>query len=164
MNYIVFGSMLMALTAVAVFIPRFPAVLAGYATMLLCNFGGVAYFSGETLIFWGVATLIVLGITYLLPRQVSASRVGVPFIAGGALVGVVVGMMANSMAGIIVGGLAGALFGGIAFANTATARQLMSFPSKKFFNYLAAKGLPAVVALAMAAACLIQLVNPAAPV
>lgn len=160
MSYIVFGSMLITLCAVAVFIPRLPASLFGYAAMWLCRWGGIAYFSNETMLFWGVAAAIATGIPCMLPRQIARSRVGLTFIAGGALAGAAVGISANSMAAVIVGSACGALFGGMAFANTQAGRQVLTFPSKKFFNYLAAKGLPAVVALAMAAACIAQLVNP----
>lgn len=161
MTYIVIGSMLLALTAVAVYTPRIPASLFGLLAMWVLRAGGTAYFSDATMTFWSVATAIVLGITFLLPRPVAFSKVGVPFISTGVLAGSVVGMLLNSMAGIIIGGVAGALFGAIAFANTASGRAIMTFPSAKFFNYLAAKGLPAVVALAMAGACLLQLIAPA---
>ena len=156
MSYIVIASMLVALTAVAVFVPRIPAVLCGYAAMWVCKAGGVSWFGTDSLIFWGVATAIALGITYLIPRQVAYSSVGVPFMAGGALAGTVLGMLSNTMAGIIAGAVAGALFGGIAFANTPAGRKVMRFPSAPFFNYLAAKGLPMAVALSMGAACAVQ--------
>lgn len=161
MSYIVIASMLMALTAAAVFVPRVPAVLLGYAAMWVCKAGGVAWFGTDTMIFWGVATVIALGITYMIPRKVAYSNVGVGFIAGGALAGAVVGMLTNTMAGIIVGAVCGALFGGIAFANTRAGREVMAFPSGRFFNYLAAKGLPVVVALSMAAACALTFLVPA---
>ena len=67
MIYIVAVSMLITLTAVAVFVPRLPAVLLGYAAMWLCRLGGIGIFGNDTLIFWGVATLIALGITYTIP-------------------------------------------------------------------------------------------------
>lgn len=157
MIYIVAVSMLITLTAVAVFVPRLPAVLPAYAAMLLCRFGGICNFGNDTLIFWGVATLIALGITYMIPRNVAYSRVGVGFIGGGALVGAVLGMLTNTMAGIIVCTAAGVLMGGIAYTRTMVGRNIMSFPSRRFFNYLGAKGLPAIVALSMAAACAVCL-------
>lgn len=153
MGYIVAVSMLITLTAVAVFVPRVPAVLTGYAAMWLCRLGGIGIFGDDTLIFWGAATLIALGITYMIPQKVAYSHVGVGYISGGALVGAVVGMLTNTMAGVIVGSAAGVLLGGIAYTRTVRGREIMQFPSRRFFNYLGAKGLPAVVALSMAAAC-----------
>ena len=161
MIYIVAVSMLITLTAVAVFVPRLPAVLPGYAAMWLCRLGGIGIFSNDTLIFWGVATLIALGITYTIPRNVAYSRVGVGFIGGGALVGAVLGMLTNTMAGIIVCSAAGVLMGGIAYTRTPAGRGIMQFPSRRFFNYLGAKGLPSIVALSMAAACTVSLLAQA---
>lgn len=156
-------SVLIALTIAAVFVPRLPAVLPAYAAMLVCRFCGICNFGNETLAFWGVATLIALGITYMIPRKVAYSRVGVGFIGGGALAGAAVGMLSNKMAGVITGAAVGALAGGIAYARSAAGREIMHFPSRRFFNYLGAKGLPVVVAVSMAAACAANLLARVTP-
>lgn len=157
MFYIALVIILLVLTVFAIFVPRMPAVLSAYAAVWVCQGAGTDWFSTGFLVFWGVATVIALGITTLVPDEVSSSRVGVPYMGGGALAGTVVGMLSNTMAGIIVGAAAGVLLGGIAFANTAAGRAVMHFPSAPFFNYLAAKGLPVVVALSMAAACVVHM-------
>lgn len=158
-TYLLCTGMLLALTVVAVFFPRIPAVLGAYGAMWLCRLSGFALFDNNTMIFWGVATLLVLGLQYLLPRAVAFSRVGVPFISGGAIVGAIVGLLFNTVAGIILGAVAGAFFGGVAFANSRTGREILLFPSRKFFNYLAAKGFPAVITCSMAALCLSSLIT-----
>lgn len=160
MTYIIFTSMLLALTVVAVFIPRMPAALIAYAAMWLSRIGGIAAFSNASMIFWGVATALVIANNFLLPRHIVTSRVAVPYIGLGAVTGTVLGMLTNMMAGIIVGALFGAFFGAIVYANTARGREVMHFPSGKFFNYLGAKGIPVAVAMCMAGACLIQLLYP----
>jgi len=99
--------------------------------------------------FWGIATLIALGINYMLPFKVATSRVGMPYIAGGALCGTMVGLIAASQAGLICGAVAGALCGGIAYSRTPRGRDLR-FPSTGFFNYLLAKGLPLTVVMSTA--------------
>lgn len=102
--------------------------------------------SGDTvmsLIFWGIASAIAVGINYMLPRRIGSSRAGLGYMAGGALVGAIVGL-AVSHAWMIVGSVAGAILGGVAWAKTPSGRQA-EFPSSRFLNYLCAKGLPAVV-------------------
>ena len=51
--------------------------------------------------------------------------------------------------------------GGIAYTRTPAGRGIMQFPSRRFFNYLGAKGLPSIVALSMAAACTVSLLAQA---
>ena len=111
------------------------------------------------MVFWGVATILTLGINWMLPRHIWRSTVGLPFMAVGGLAGMAVGAVLNTMAAIILGTALGCLFGAVAFANTGAGRAVMTFPSKPFFNYLAAKGLPIVVALSMAGAVLVQFVQ-----
>lgn len=167
MVYIVLSSMMIAVTALAVFMPRIPASLFSYCAMWMALAGGVAFFSAETMVFWGVATILTLGINWMLPRHIWRSTVGLPFMAVGGLAGMAVGGLAgmavgavlNTMAAIILGTALGCLFGAVAFANTGAGRAVMTFPSKPFFNYLAAKGLPIVVALSMAGAVLVQFVQ-----
>lgn len=160
MVYIVFVSMLVALTVVAVFAPRIPAALVGYAAMWLCKIGGIGAFSGATMAFWGIATALVLGLGVLLPHKVTSSRAGVSYMAIGAVTGMVLGLISNAMAGIILGAACGVFFGSLVYSRTAAGREILHFPSAQYFNYLAAKGIRMVVALSMAGACLIQLIYP----
>ncbi|MCM1348275.1 MAG: hypothetical protein NC338_02585 [Firmicutes bacterium] len=96
--------------------------------------------------FWGIATLIALGINYMLPFEISSSRRGMAYMAGGSLCGTFVGMIAASQAGMICGAALGALCGAIAYSRTPRGRVL-DFPSSRFFNYVLAKGLPLIVVM-----------------
>lgn len=98
-------------------------------------------------IFWGIAIAIVVALGLILPRAVTASRLGVTYIVMGALAGMLVGL-ALSHAAMIIGSVAGALLGGVAFARTPAGKAL-TFPSARFWNYLCAKGLPAVISFAI---------------
>lgn len=162
MIWIVFGSMLLAIAALLIFIPKYPACIAAYAGMWLALRSGMVFFSGNTMIFWGMATAIALAIRFLLPRPVALARQGVGFISGGALTGMALGMAFGSMPVIITAAVCGAFFGSLAYANTPAGRSFVAFPSGRFFNYLGAKGLPAVVTVAMIGAVLVQLLTPAA--
>lgn len=129
-------------------------VSGGYATAIaflgLCVAGlmpGVE-FGASTYIFWGVAMVIVLGLEFILPRTVTRSRLGLPYICVGSLAGVFAGLALSSHAALIIGAVAGAALGGIAYGRTPAGRAL-EFPSPKFINYLCAKGLPIAVAMSM---------------
>lgn len=98
--------------------------------------------------FWGIATLIALGINYMLPFQVATSRMGMAYIGVGALCGTAVGLVVASQAATICGAALGCLCGAIAYSRTPRGRQ-MDFPSTRFFNYLLAKGLPLTVVMSI---------------
>lgn len=149
----------MAATVVAIFIPRLPAAAIALLSMVSLYFSRRTDLGGDTFLFWCGACALAILIQELQPKTVANSKAGVPFISGGALVGMSVGMVANSSAAIIIGAVAGALFGALAFSNTAKGRP-MNFPSAKFFNYTAAKGLPAAVALSCIGVCIVKLLNP----
>lgn len=96
-----------------------------------------------TYLFWGTAMLIVIALNYILPHGVAASRLGIPYIFTAALAGMLVGL-AISHAAMITGAVFAAVLGGVAYARTPKG-QVLTFPSRKFWNYLCAKGLPAVI-------------------
>lgn len=160
MAYLVFASMLMAIAVVGLFIPRVPAAVAAYATMLLLYAGGLAPFGTDTLVSWGICTALAVMLQYLLPPQVTQARTVNAYVCAGALVGAMLGILLNSEAAIILASLAGAFLGLFAYARTAAGRRAMTFPSRRFFNLLLAKALPAVVTLTVAALCFTALLTP----
>lgn len=117
------------------------AYLAMWPLYYLSEFTG---FTDSLMTFWGIATLIALGINYMLPFQVATSRTGMAYMTGGALAGTFVGLLATPVAGVICGSAAGALLGALAFSRM-RAGKMLGFPSRRFFNYVLAKGLPLVV-------------------
>lgn len=122
-------------------------VVAAFAALCVAGmFPGVS-FGWEMYVFWGVAALIVVALHFTLPRSVSSSRTGVPYIVTASLAGMLAGL-AVSHAAMTVGSAVAAVLGGVAFARTPSGRQL-GFPSRRFWNYLCAKALPAVIALSI---------------
>lgn len=103
---------------------------------------------GSLMTFWGIATLIALGINYMLPFQVATSRMGVPYMAGGALCGGFIGLITALPGALICGSAVGALCGAIAYSRTPRGHAI-DFPSTRFFNYVLAKGLPIVVIMSI---------------
>ncbi len=121
------------------FVPRFPSGVAAYLSMICMAFAGIPYFDAKVLIFWGVATVIVLGLEILQPRALTSTRHGHAYVAGGTVVGALLGYLGSAM---------GAFFGTMAFMRTPKGPHF-AVASSEFMQYLCAKGLPAVVAISM---------------
>lgn len=139
---------LAVITVITMFIPRLPSCVFGYATMWAFQMCCGIEFKMITLIFWGVAVVFVVANTMLLPDMVRFSRRGLGYIAGGALVGMALGLTMYRAATVIGGSILGALMGAIAYSRTSNGKVL-EFPTVKFFNYLGAKGIPAVMSASM---------------
>ncbi len=152
--------MCVALSLVLMFMPRRGECIAAYAALVIASF--VGDIATSTLLFWGVATLIVIGLYILLPRTVSTSRVGVPYIAGATITGTMLALALNTQVAVIPGAAIGAVLGAIAYSRT-RGGHVLEFPSRRFFNYLAAKGLPTVVTASMAALAMLSLIAAATP-
>ena len=145
-------SLVLAVLAVGgCFIPRFPAVILGWLSLLGMHIAGAPYASSQVLIFWGIAAIIVLMLGILQPKALTAARAGHGYVCGATLVGVVLGYLVQPMAAaIIIGGALGAFLGCMAFMRTPSAPRF-ALSSPEFIQYLCAKGLPAVVTCSMAA-------------
>ena len=154
MNYHTLEIIAFVLASVSVlstFIPRFPAVLCAYLGMLCMHYAGAVYIDSGILIYWAVATAIVLALDILQPRALTATRRGHAYVTGATIAGTLLGYVTvASAAGIIIGGAVGAFLGALAFMRTPAGPR---FPraSSEFMQYLCAKGLPAVVTCSMAA-------------
>lgn len=150
---IILGSILMCAAIALIFRPIFPAAIIAYAG--LCSFHFAEFdITPASLIFWGVASLIVLGIDYLLPKAVTRSTFGRGYVGIASITAMIAGMLINS-AGIIIGAVAGAFLGAIAYSRTPNGRNLR-FPSGRFVNFLCARGLPAVVTVSMVGIVILQ--------
>lgn len=143
---------------VAVFVPRVPAVAAAYAALVCAHFAGAIYVDAKILIFWGVATAIVLGLRLLQPKALVMTPKGQPYVALAVIAGTLIGyMIAPTAASLILCGAIGAVLGAMAFMLTPAGPR---FPvaSRRFVEYLCAKGLPCVVAVSMAAIAVASLI------
>ena len=132
------------------FRPLFPAVIPTYCGMWLLKLSGFAAISGSTMLWWGVASAIVVGLIYLLPRDISSSRRGLGYISAGTLAGAAVGAIASTITSIIAGAVVGALLGTLAYSRTADGRELAT-AGNRFVNYAMAKAMPAVINFTMTA-------------
>lgn len=127
--------------------------MAGFLLVYLGSEGSLGL---TTLLFWGVAALLVLALNVMLPPRVAKARTGMGYIAGGALVGLVTGFLI-APSWIVLGCILGAVLGSVAYSMTPAGR-ILEFPSSKFIQYLCAKGLPVVVTLSIAAFSVLEAV------
>lgn len=147
--WLVFGLIIMAISVVMMFFPRVESCIIGYIGLWAARLSGYTPFTDGTMIFWGAAVVIVMINRYLLPAHIRTSRRGLGYIAGGALAGMMVGLTMYRAATVIGGAVTGAVLAAIAYARTSRG-AILGFPSSKFFNYLGAKGIPAVITASMA--------------
>lgn len=122
---------------------------AAFAGMCLITLGNPGVARPMMLIFWGIAAVLVVAVNYMLPPTVADGRMGIGYIAGGALLGTLVGYLIGPGA-MVLCDVIGVFLGALAFSRTPRGRHL-DFPSSKFIQYLCAKGLPAAVTLAIIA-------------
>ncbi len=123
-------------------------VILSLAALIVGKLSGIAAIDTSSLIFWSVSSVIVLAINCLLPKQIRDSHVGMSYLCTGALAGSFLGLLSNTTAGVISACAVCIVLAALAFSRQA-AGQVLEFPSKKFFNYLCAKGLPLVVIFSM---------------
>lgn len=145
-------SLILSLAAVvALFVPRLPAVVAAFAALVCAHFGGAIYVDGKILLFWGVATAIVLGLRMLQPKAATLAKGGQAYVAVATIAGALLGFAASATAAaIIIGSAIGAFLGALAYMRTPASPQL-PVASRQFVEFISAKGLPAVVSASMVA-------------
>lgn len=143
---IILGIVALVAGFLAIMRPWFPGAPVAYLGLWLLKWAGFIHPTVSLLTSWGVIAAIVLGLDLLLPRNVTRATNGMTYMGTGGLVGLFVGMTGFSLAWAVVGAAAGVLLGAFAYTRMPGGEGL-GFPSARFFQYLCAKGLPAVVTL-----------------
>ena len=143
--WLVFAIVLMAISAVMIFIPRTPACIVAYMALWAARLSGYTPFSNSTMIYWGIAVALVALNRYMLPSHIRNSTRGLGYIGGGALAGMFIGLTMYRASTVIIGAAVGAFLGAVAYTRTSHG-AVLEFPTSKFFNYLGAKGIPATMA------------------
>lgn len=139
------GGVILAILSIYLTVrPYFPAAVTAYGAMWLMTWSHAIHPAPWLLTSWGIAVAIVVATDLLHPHSLSRATNGMGYIGSGALVGVMVGMTAFSFLWMVVGAAVGTLAGGYFYARTPAGKPLQ-FPSPRFFQYLCAKGLPAIV-------------------
>ena len=151
------GAACLVVALLLVLRPRWVAAVPAFAGLALMHWSYTIDVKTMTFIFWGIATLITVGLYYLLPKgepdghQSSNLYVGFTAMAGGML-GI---LLAPRI--MVLGVILGAAMGQLAYSRT-PAGNWMLFPSTQFWRYFAAKCLPAIVAVSIVCIAIMGLV------
>lgn len=148
MMLLIAGVLCMLLSVLLMVRPYVPAAIASYIALCLLHWSYYISVTESTFIFWGIATLLLMTIARMQPREnVKKSQSFNIYITVGALAGMLLGMTVNASI-LVLGVVVGAVLGMLAFVNTPKGKGIRFSPST-FIHYFCAKGLPVVVAMAM---------------
>ena len=142
------GILCLVAAVVLVLWPRWVAAVQAYAVLWLLHLSYYIAVPMMTFAFWGIATLITVGLFYLSPsgepdgHSDSNLYVGLTAVAGGML-GI---LLAPRI--LVLGVILGALAGQFAYSRTPKGKWML-YPSTQFWRYFAAKCLPAIVAISI---------------
>ena len=150
MHYILFIAGVACLIAALALVlkPKWVAAVPAFIGLVLMHYSYYIDVKTATLIFWGIAALITVGLFYLSPSGEpdghSSSNLYVGFTAmAGGMLGI---LLAPRL--MVLGVVLGAAFGQLAYSRTPAGKWMLS-PSTLFVRYFAAKCLPAIVAVAI---------------
>ncbi len=148
----VIALVLAAASLLLVFFKVVPTALSAYASIVcacFCGAGGAIEVSHDSLLFWGVATVIVLGLSLLNSGNPLLTGAARAYVSAGAIVGGLLGFAAtHSAASIIMGSALGAVLGAFAYSRTPSGSAART-DRRVFVDYVCAAGLPAVVIAGM---------------
>ncbi len=134
--------------------PSTGAMFAFVGLVAMWNSGHLPGLSGQSILFWAIAVMILFGIRLAggdTPSSYpSSSRY---YIAGGALVGMLAGLTLGQSA-MIVGSAIGAVVAALAWSRTPAGRSSMS----GLWRLTAATGFPAVITMTLVGLAIEQLV------
>jgi hypothetical protein len=107
---LIVAGLLMVLGIIGCIVPGLPGTPIAYAGLWMAQLSDRVDFSWQTLLIWGIVTVVVSVLDYVVPawgtKQFGGTRWGV----WGSTIGVFVGLFFGA-AGVIVGPLAGAVLG-----------------------------------------------------
>ena len=128
--------------------PRWVAAVPAFVGLLLMHWSYYIAVPTMTFVFWGIATLLVVALFYLLPSgEPDGNRSSNLYIGFTAMAGGMLGIMLAPRI-MLLGVILGAAMGQLAYSRTPAGRWMLS-PSSLFWRYFAAKCLPAIVAISI---------------
>ncbi len=149
-NYIllVVGILCLVAALVLVLRPKWVAAVPAFAGLIAMHYSYFIDVPVMTFVFWGIATLITVGLFYLSPKGEpdghAASNLYVGFTAmAGGMLGI---LLAPRI--MVLGVVLGAAMGQLAYSRTPAGKWMLT-PSIQFWRYFAAKCLPAIVAVSI---------------
>ena len=128
--------------------PRWVAAVPAFLGLLLMHLSYTIDVKTMTFIFWGIATLITVGLFYLSPSgEPDGNRSSNLYIGFTAMAGGMLGIMLAPRV-MVLGVILGAAMGQLAYSRTPAGKWMLN-PSTMFWRYFAAKCLPTIVAISI---------------
>ena len=128
--------------------PRWVAAVPAFIGLLLMHLSYTIDVKTMTFIFWGIATLITVGLFYLSPSgEPDGNRSSNLYIGFTSMAGGMLGIMLAPRV-MVLGVILGAAMGQLAYSRTPAGKWMLN-PSTMFWRYFAAKCLPAIVAISI---------------
>jgi len=142
------GVICLIIALVLVLWPRWVAAVPAFVGLLLMHLSYYIYVPVMTFAFWGIATLITVGLFYLSPSgEPDGNRSSNLFVGFTAMAGGMLGILVEPRI-MVLGVVLGAAMGQLAYSRTPAGRWMLT-PSSLFWRYFAAKCLPAIVAVSI---------------
>lgn len=144
----VMGLICLATALALVLWPKWNAAVPAFIGLVLLHFSYRIAVPWMTFAFWGVATLLTVGLFLLSPRgEPDGHRSSNLYIGFTAMAGGLLGIMLAPRV-MVLGVVLGAVMGQLAYSRTPAGKWMLN-PSSQFWRYFAAKSLPAIVAVAI---------------
>ena len=119
-----------------------------FAGLLLLHFSYHIAVRPMTFVFWGIATMLTVGLFYLSPKgEPDGHRSSNLYIGFTAMAGGLLGILLAPRV-MVLGVVLGAAMGQLAYSRTPAGKWMLE-PSSQFWRYFAAKSLPAIVAVSI---------------
>lgn len=107
---LIVAGVLMVVGIIGCIVPGLPGTPIAYAGLWIAQATDRVDFSWQTLLIWGIVTLIVSALDYVVPAWGTKQFGGTKWGVWGSTIGVFVGLFFGAV-GVIVGPLAGAIIG-----------------------------------------------------
>ena len=144
----VMGLICLAAALALVLWPKWNAAVPAFIGLVLLHFSYRIAVPWMTFAFWGVATLLTVGLFLLSPRgEPDGHRSSNLYIGFTAMAGGLLGILLAPRI-MVLGVVPGAAMGQLAYSRTPAGKWMLN-PSSQFWRYFAAKSLPAIVAVSI---------------
>lgn len=156
----VLAIILFAVAIVLAYLATSWSAAVAYAALILMNAGTHSHLGTWNIVFWAIASAIVIAAAWLQPAKSPARQVltqGTAYVVTATMAGMLVGLLTTE-AGMIIGAAVGAFLGALAFSRTPHGARV-AFPSTEFVQYLAARGLSSIVTMCMLGLGITLLIN-----
>ncbi|MBQ6080008.1 MAG: hypothetical protein IJK93_07005 [Muribaculaceae bacterium] len=142
------GIICLVAAIVLVLWPRWVAAVPAFLGLLLMHLSYYIAVPVLTFVFWGIATLITVGLFYLSPEgEPDGNRSSNLYVGFTAMAGGMLGILLAPRL-LVLGVVLGAAMGQLAYSRTPAGKWMLN-PSSMFWRYFAAKCLPAIVAVSI---------------